>query len=68
MNLNKFKDMPVLMDKRFKKLSLYSENKDVKLHRSKVEESAKKTEEKSIKTMKAYLGENPNRSDIQICV
>ena len=40
-------------------VSIFSEDKDVKLDISKVEESAKETEEKATKIMKTYLGEKP---------
>lgn len=44
-------------------VSLFSEDKDVQLDSSKVEESATETEEKATKIMKTYLGENPDTSE-----
>ena len=44
-------------------VSIFSEDKDVKLDISKVEESAKETEEKATKIMKTYLGEEPDTSE-----
>jgi ferritin-like metal-binding protein YciE len=44
-------------------VSIFSEDKDVQLDISKVEESAKETEEKAVQIMKTYLGEEPDRSE-----
>jgi ferritin-like metal-binding protein YciE len=44
-------------------INIFSEDKDVKLDISKVEESAKETEEKASKIMKTYLGEKPDTSE-----
>jgi ferritin-like metal-binding protein YciE len=44
-------------------VSIFSDDKDVKLDISKVEESAKETEEKATKIMKTYLGEEPDTSE-----
>ena len=44
-------------------VSIFSEDKDVQLDISKVEESAKETEEKATKIMKTYLGEKPDTSE-----
>lgn len=44
-------------------VSLFSEDKDVKLDGNKVEEAAKETEEKATKIMKTYLGEKPDTSE-----
>jgi hypothetical protein len=44
-------------------INLFSEDKDVKLDITTVEESAKETEEKASKIMKTYLGEKPDTSE-----
>jgi len=44
-------------------VSLFSEDKNIKLDTAKVEESATETEEKATKIMKTYLGENPDTSE-----
>ncbi|WP_148685346.1 hypothetical protein [Candidatus Nitrosocosmicus hydrocola] len=44
-------------------VNLYSEDKEVKLDTSKVEESAKETLNKATKIMKTYLGEKPDKSE-----
>jgi ferritin-like metal-binding protein YciE len=44
-------------------VSIFSEDKDVQLDISKVEESAKETEEKATKIMETYLGEMPDTSE-----
>ena len=44
-------------------VSIFSEDKDVQLDISKVEESAKETEEKATKIMETYLGEKPDTSE-----
>lgn len=50
---------------KFKKWQVFfSKDKDVKLDISKVEESAKETEEKATKIMKTYLGEEPDTSKV----
>ncbi|CAN5817803.1 hypothetical protein BH23THE1_BH23THE1_22800 [soil metagenome] len=41
-------------------VSIFSEDKDIRLDISKVEESAKETEEKAAQIMKTYLGEEPD--------
>ena len=41
-------------------VSIFSDDKDVRLDIGKVEESAKETEEKATKIMKTYLGEEPD--------
>jgi hypothetical protein len=41
-------------------VSIFSEDKDIRLDISKVEESAKETEEKAAEIMKTYLGEEPD--------
>lgn len=41
-------------------VSIFSEDKDIQLDISKVEESAKETEEKAAQIMKTYLGEEPD--------
>ena len=44
-------------------VSIFLKNEDVQLDISKVEESAKETEEKAAKIMKTYLGEKPDTSE-----
>ena len=44
-------------------VSIFSEDKYVRLYIAKVEESAKKTEKKATKIMKTYLGEKPDTSE-----
>ena len=44
-------------------VNAFSEDKNVQLDASKVEESATETEEKATKIMKTYLGENPDTSE-----
>jgi ferritin-like metal-binding protein YciE len=44
-------------------VSIFSEDKDIRLDISKVEESAKETEEKAAEIMKTYLGEEPDTSE-----
>jgi hypothetical protein len=44
-------------------VSIFSDDKDVKLDIAKVEGSAKETERKAVKIMKTYLGEEPNTSE-----
>ena len=44
-------------------VSIYSEDKNVRLDIAKVEESAKETEEKAAKIMITYLGEEPDTSE-----
>jgi ferritin-like metal-binding protein YciE len=44
-------------------ISIFSEDKNVKLDVAKVEESAKETEEKATQIMKTYLGEEPDTSE-----
>ena len=41
-------------------VSIFSEDKDIRLDINKVEESAKETEEKAVQIMKTYLGEEPD--------
>jgi ferritin-like metal-binding protein YciE len=41
-------------------VSTFSEDKDIQLDISKVEESAKETEKKAVQIMKTYLGEEPD--------
>ena len=41
-------------------VSIFSDDKDVKLDIAKVEETAKETEEKATQIMKTYLGEDPD--------
>ena len=62
MKLRKSKERQVLMREIQEVVSIFSEGKDVKLDISKVEESAKETEEKATKIMKTYLGEEPDTS------
>jgi len=44
-------------------VKVFSEDNDVKLDATKVEESAMETEEKASKIMKTYLGEKPDSSE-----
>jgi ferritin-like metal-binding protein YciE len=44
-------------------ISIFSEDKDVNLDITTVEESAKETEEKATQIMKTYLGEEPDTSE-----
>jgi ferritin-like metal-binding protein YciE len=44
-------------------ISIFSEDKNVKLDVANVEESAKETEEKATQIMKTYLGEEPDTSE-----
>lgn len=44
-------------------ISLFSEDENVQLDKSKVEEAAKETVQKATKIMKTYLGEKPDKSE-----
>lgn len=44
-------------------VSVFSEDKNVQLDKSKVEEAAKETEKKATKIMETYLGEKPDTSE-----
>ena len=44
-------------------VSVFSEDKDIQLDKSKVEEAAKETEKKATKIMETYLGEKPDTSE-----
>lgn len=44
-------------------ITIFAEDKDVKLDAEKVEESAKETQQKATKIMKTYLGEKPDTAE-----